>query len=505
MHQAMTPLKRIMTGLLLGVFSVSSAAQIVIDDEALREAQPQTSAQTPPAQPPSAAPTQPRRNTNNSPSFRGPIMPEVFDPSASGYQPPSDAFVDFYYRNMMDIDPYLPQNLRTAQLGCDALTPGNTQKYGSSLTAQYAAPYWESRVKSDWTFFDTPVHEGKLTVIDYAQVTEQGQTMLGYRYLANDNTYHLLYEPWHSASFMAFSGAIAKTQTADIGAYSMVGATPMSDLLNSLFSFKPLAHTSQYTTQPEVSDISAEAIAEYLTNVAGRDYLTSLLHDRWLLLHQPQIRFRGAYSPYPFEPTAPSWLDKLSNHVAPISAYENAAADPGYQGYNCSRCGKLGNKPMTTLAQAEWLKRLATHDRDPFTQHPELETTDVLHLFYGKLPFSNRTNDIGGMHTGLSRILHQAVAEAIAGEPVNNPKRILDNATRGQWRIFQTVGWGTSTTRDAGEKVLVAHVCLPHYQGGREFTLAAQTSYPAPEQRSIHHAGIKMQRLLASAMTKLLK
>ncbi|MBC3765645.1 hypothetical protein H8B19_07135 [Neptunicella marina] len=67
------------------------------------------------------------------------------------------------------------------------------------------------------------------------------------------------------------------------------------------------------------------------------------------------------------------------------------------------------------------------------------------------------------------------------------------------------MGWGPSETRGTGELVVLSQVCLPHYQGGRSFTLAAQTSAPEPEEASVARAGLKMQTLLNGAMQQLLK
>ena len=38
---------------------------------------------------------------------------------------------------------------------------------------------------------------------------------------------------------------------------------------------------------------------------------------------------------------------------------------------------------MTTLAQAEWLKRLVSHQREPITQMPNLQSIDVDVLLNG--------------------------------------------------------------------------------------------------------------------------
>ena len=475
-------------------------AQIIIDDEALKQAQtappeeqPSTTQSPALSKDPEQAASQAPLNT--LPAFVSPMSPNKQMAEAENYTAPSDAFVDYYYANMMNIKPYIPQNLQTTELGCSTLTARNTEQYAASISTDYSQPYWESRVKSDWDFFNIDAQAGKVLVIDFGQVTQQGQTQLGYRYLSNDNTYDTLYEPWSSSKIFAYSAALAKARQQGMSGHAMAGAHRISDLITSINTYEPSAN----------ADGNSNAIATYFANVAGRDYLTSLFHDRWLLLHNPLIRFRGAYGPTAFAPSAPTWLNLTTEAVVSINSFAQATDDPGYQGYRCKTCGLNGNKPMTTLAQAEWLKRLAAHDRDPATAHPELQTIDIETLFYGAQAHSQQAKDLGGMALGISRILHQAIAEAIAGQAVNNPKRILDNATQGQWRIFQKIGWGPSETRNTGEHVVLAHVCLPHYKGGREFTIAAQTSHPEALDRSVNHAGIKMQRMLASAMEQLLQ
>ncbi len=103
--------------------TASSSAQIIIDDEALKQAQPAPPKEQPtPAQSPAAG---------------------------QEYIPPSDAFVDYYYANMMNIKPYLPQNLQRTELGCSTLTARNTEQYAASISTDFSQPYWENRVKSD--------------------------------------------------------------------------------------------------------------------------------------------------------------------------------------------------------------------------------------------------------------------------------------------------------------------------------------------------------------------
>jgi hypothetical protein len=196
-------------------------------------------------------------------------------------------------------------------------------------------------------------------------------------------------------------------------------------------------------------------------------------------------------------------LDLETDKLATPDTFAQSSDDPNYQPYQCAQCGQTGNQPMTTLAQAEWLKRLASHTREPATAHPHLMERDITQLFYGAARLT--TTAPAGMLAGTSRMLHYALAEAIVGEPVNNAKRVLDRATNGRWRIWQTTSWGVSESRNTGESVILAHVCLPLSSGSREFTLAAQTSHADVSNTSTHHAGIKMQRLLTQSLTELIR
>ena len=74
-------------------------------------------------------------------------------------------------------------------------------------------------------------------MIDFGQVTQQGQTQLGYRYLSNDHTYDTLYEPWSSSKIFAFTGALAKAHQQGMSAHAMAGAHRISDLITSINTY----------------------------------------------------------------------------------------------------------------------------------------------------------------------------------------------------------------------------------------------------------------------------
>lgn len=241
---------------------------------------------------------------------------------------------------------------------------------------------------------------------------------------------------------------------------------------------------------------NSNALATLFANIAGRDNLSALFYDDWLKLSTPNIFFRGAYGPSAYNPNSYEWqmLDGIKR--AELRPYLNAADDPGYVNYRCESCGLTGNKPMTTLAQAEFLKRLASHERDPLTQHSALEAADVKTLFYGD-GNSLDNKRFAGMRAGISVMLQHAIANSIQAykgtstSTSKSPKVILDEASKGEWRVFQKIGWGPSKTRGTTEVVVLAHVCVPYYQGGREFTVSAQVSVPNADESLLPAAGKK--------------
>jgi hypothetical protein len=401
--------------------------------------------------------------------------------------------IDFYAQ-VMNAPAIMPADLQQHLIGTEVPTYDKVlNQYSTAEDVEYFKPDWEDRIAHDWQFFTSPAALGRVLVIDFKTAQTKDKTpTLAYRYLANQNSQDELYEPWSSSKIFAFMGAVAKArQEYQIGAESKAGDAPLADLITSINSYEPFGR----------GDGDSNAIATYLANVSGRDRLTALFHDQWLMLRNPSIRFRGAYATDAFRPSDAYWYS--TEQTVNMSAYAKSTDDLGFQAYRCDHCGLTGNKPMTTLAQAEWLKRLAAHQRDPLTQQPYVTDSDVQVLFYGQ-GHSDQNHQVGGMMQGISLMLHHALATAISGQKVDDPKTVLDAATAGKWRIFQKIGWGDSETRGTGENVVLAHVVLPGFQGGKEFTIAAQTSVPGSEEIYVNYAGINMQALLTETMQKLL-
>jgi hypothetical protein len=394
-----------------------------------------------------------------------------------------------FYQTVMNAPPFMPANTQDKAIGCDTLIAADpqTNSYKTSLEADYHNYGWEQRIAHQANYFTPSVKDGRVLLIDFARKGDA----LAYRYLSNDNSHNQIYEPWSSSKIFAFTGAIAMLREQGLGAQAKIGDTYVADMITGINSYENFGTASG----------ESNALATFFANVAGRDYLTSLFYDTWLKLSTPDIFFRGAYGPAAFAPSTYQWqmLDTPSSVI--ITPYLEASSDPGYLPYRCDGCGLTGNKPMTTLAQAEWLKRLALHARDTRTQHPHITQSDVATLFYGS-SHSYADDRFAGMTLGISTMLQHAIVNAITGKNISDPKALLDELTNGEWRIFQKIGWGPSETRSTTENVVLAHVCLPHFQGGREFTLAAQVAVPEANENKLSLAGKKMQALLQTSLSQ---
>lgn len=394
-----------------------------------------------------------------------------------------------YYEQIMGAAPLQPTHAEQRWHACAPTVASSDERYKTVAESGITAG-WVERSAHDWQHFDASTDDGKVLVIDYAQKGDE----LAFRYLANADTHDDLYEPWSSSKIMAYAGAMSLLSDNFAQSDTHVGEVKLADLITSVHSYEPSGG----------ADGNSNAIAYYFANVAGRDYLTALFHDAWLNIGQPQVKFRGAYGPSAFAPSDTYWRTPSRSVSAQIVARDN---DAGSLSYRCEGCGLTGNKPMTTLASAEFLKRLATHKRVPETRMPGLSDDAVMMLFYGPGHSENSAN-AGGMMAGASLTPHRAVAQALQAEYPEleglNVQETLDRATNGNWRIFHKLGAGPSETRGTSEVVALAHICLPLADGTREFTVAAQASVADDTEANVGHAGKKLETLLRRTVQQLI-
>ncbi len=390
-----------------------------------------------------------------------------------------------FFMEMLSV-PFLPADNSHKNIACE-MPIVQSEEYLTNNQIAYDVMGWEQRLPLDLELLLQTSELGRIMLIDTVY-TDKGPA---YRYFSN-GTHNEVYEPWSSSKIFAYTGALAKMREQGVGAPGLIGEINVSDMITTIHSYKEFG----------TSESSSNEIATYFANIAGREYLTSLFFDKWLKLTNQNVFFRGAYGPTPFDPNSDVWIEQSTEKTGSINAFKNATDDPGYLPYRCESCGITGNKPMTTLSQAEWLKRLALHSVSSETSHPNINLKDVESLFYG-VGNSLGSDVMGGMMQGISNMLHTAISKQLDNK--KSASNALDDVSDGKWRIFQKIGWGPSETRGTTEIVLLAHVCLPYAtvpSHSKQFTIAAQVSVNENAEENLPIAGIKMLDLLQSSLLR---
>lgn len=395
-----------------------------------------------------------------------------------------------YYQQVISALPIVPQNYQPGAFDCATTVAADNPNYLTSA-AMGTSPGWLEKSAHDWHYFPISAAEGKILVIDFAYKDDE----LGYRYLANEASQTSLFEPWSSSKIIAFIGAMVQLGADFSQPDTLIGQQRLADIITSIHSYQPIGE----------ADGDSNAYAYYFANIAGRNNLTELFHQGWLNIGQPKVKFRGAYGPTAYAPEPPRWLTASRAQELAVTAL---ASDPGMLPYRCDDCGVTGNKPMTTLVLAEFLKRLASYDRDPLIRLDGLSADAIAMLFFG-LGHSTHEIAAGGMMAGASLTPHRAIAAALQEHyPALRGLSVqatLDQASNGNWRILHKLGAGPSETRDSGEVVALLHVCLPLPDGSREFTMAVQASSPQQNYTGVGEAGLKIEQMIRQATLQLLR
>ena len=380
----------------------------------------------------------------------------------------SDAIFEF-----KGLDAYgpVPGNLSDRFLTCPVSDKskvgtfnGKTYTYKSAADANYGSAGWQSRVASDWSALNglVPANTEAL-VIDIRRVGGVPH----YLYLSNGKQ-NTVYEPWSSSKFMAISGAMARARTESggkVGGNGTVSRYNLGDMTTAVHTYAAKgAAPGGGASGVEGSN----GMSNYFFQVAGADYLTSLMHDAWLRLPDDS-NFRGGYGGFSFDEGANVWTSADGNSTTRMGRIKG---------------GITGDKPLSAMAEGEWLKRLTQFETDPTTRLPGFGGTiaaeDTRALLYGNL---TRTGEVGGMLAGESVYLLQGLLpgvkvgrpNAFGGEENRQAKEILDRVTGGKWRIFHKLGAGDSSSRGVSEIVMATYACLPGYDGGREFIIVTST------------------------------
>ena len=140
-----------------------------------------------------------------------------------------------------------------------------------------------------------------------------------------------------------------------------------------------------------------------------------------------------------------------------FDSYCNADKDPWPNVYS---------NTISSLTAAELTRRLALHKEIKSSlRFPGLLDTDAINILNGEensIFFPNQVN--GGMSADTAIFVQSSL---------KNVDLINSNE---EWRIFSKLGDGFSTSRERGEIVNNAYVCLPQMDQGIEFTINVRGS-----------------------------
>jgi hypothetical protein len=356
---------------------------------------------------------------------------------------------------------------------------GKRYAYKSDSEVNFRTPGWETRATIDNRALDGLVPASdRAMVIDIRRVNGKPS----YAYFGAMDKSHETYEPWSSAKFMAASAAMGRVRAlsqAKVGGLANVTAGAVGNLVSAMES---------YTTTAGVPGASNE-IAGYFLTVAGATPTNELFGAKWLNLTSDTSGFVVSSAP---RRTNSAWgaAPYASGNTWTMATGESVTVKRDTQ--------MVGDKPMSALAQAEWIKRLSQHEIAPEASMPGIQKADIDVLFYGA-PGSTKA---GGMLAGVSNYVANAITgNAALGDSASVKAIDAKNNGKSNWRIFDKVGWGDSISRSRSEVILVSYTCLPEFDGGHEFVVVLRTSIP---KSSIEAAGsvaqTTMNKLVSAAL-----
>ena len=341
---------------------------------------------------------------------------------------------------------------------------GKSYTYKTDQEVGFRSAGWEGRATVDERALDGLVPESdRALVIDIRRVNGKP----AYAYFGAHGKIHETYEPWSSAKFMAASAAMARVRAVSqskVGGPANVAVGAVGNLVTAMES---------YATSGGIPGASNE-IAGYFLTVAGAEPTNALFGANWLALSSDASGFRISPSP---GRTNSAW------GAAPYAAGNTWTMPNGPIASLVRDSRMVADKPMSALAQGEWLKRLTQHELSPESSMPGIQKADIDVLFYG----APGTTKAGGMLAGVSNYVATAiVGTSTLGEVDTIRKLDQKNGGRSNWRIFDKVGWGDSSTRSRSEVVLVSYACLPDFDEGHEIVVVLRTSIP---RASVEAAG----------------
>lgn len=342
------------------------------------------------------------------------------------------------------------QNKSTNTSFVDGFGKLQTIKYASSTEIDYFKPGWIDRIPKTVDVFDFKNLERYISyvVIDVRNVNNEPR----YHYFTNGRSLKLL-ENWSTTKTLAVVSAIQRIRLRTnlaVGANSIVNG---SNGRKSTFSaINNLIHLH-----------SDNAAAVTMKQIAHPNNAENFANN-WIL---PPVRetFSSGYGATASIP-APYRINDLENPsdsvvLDSMATHNSNSLSPMLLAESMKRIGvnrrdeilmpRFFNYSTGTITSQEQASKLA----------PAIKDEDLEILFYGSKNSDAEWTGMTNEGFGLSGYL----LPALGG------KENADAKTSGRWRVFSKTGTGTSATRGVTEGSYLAHVCLPEFDGGREFTM----------------------------------
>lgn len=325
---------------------------------------------------------------------------------------------------------------------------GEEIEYTGNEDVQYDKPGWGQRVASRWTTgLQGLVPKRKNTFVSAIDIRKSGGKRK-YLYLGSDENFYTPFETWSSSKFIVslnLARRLREESRRKFGAENEFGLNSYATINGSWGRNRHVGEliTWQHSYEKDTNNLQvSNTISTLFIGLGIRSRLNDLVYA-WLNRPLNEM-FIGAYGA------------RDDDRSVEFTSEDGRSSMTLSQNHDL-----IGEKKLSTVTLNEALRRILADEElgelglGQSVAFPGVEPEDIKTLLYGAPSESQ-----GGMTKGLGVYLH----EALGG------KENLDAKTNGQWRIFSKIGLGY------GEFVLTAAVCLPYFDGGREFILSAHVN-----------------------------
>lgn len=348
-----------------------------------------------------------------------------------------------------------------------------TKHFPSSFNLEWSCPISYSSSYTNITDGWQPSQSADKIVVDRVQLDRyltQSSTIhifvilirrttggVRYKYFGRSNhNYVEPYQPWSSSKVFAISNGARRIE-----------ATCPGITLNSTAEYQgnniPLGDLATIIHSYDTHHFTSNSLGSYFEDIGDRRAANDLVHS-WLKRPATET-FGGNYG-----------------EKSPSIGYQFRALDGrGACSVTPDHSGVVISNHMSAFSMANWLQRLVLHREDPLHM-PYVQWRDVIPILYGSQPSKLFPGlDWGGMSSSPDTFMqgHQNMTS-------------IDIESRGQWRIFSKVGWGTSDAHTT-DNTLNGYACYPQVGAhgelipnrGVEFVISARVSTPAASFQSV--------------------